>query len=105
MSKILRMTLMVAAVGALAGGVVLAPNSAEARRNCQKKAGIGSAPTMAGAKFQVDEVLLQSVDWGAWAEWMATGNTSNYHFGPRKYRCKKGGMGYECYGTSTICQK
>ena len=85
-------------------GVGFNADTVEAR-SCFKKAGQGTAGTLAGAKFQVDEVLLQATDWGAWAEWMATGKTSGYDFGKRKYRCKKGGMGYECYGTSTICKK
>ena len=104
MLKTVRIVALSTAVVALAGSAIFA-DPAEARRNCKKKAGQGSAPTLSMAKLQVDEVLLQSTDWGAWAEWMATGNTSNYHFGPRKYRCKKGGYGFECYGTATICSK
>ncbi len=74
-------------------------------RTCFKKAGEGTASTLEGAKFQVDEVLLQATDWGAWAEWMSTGKTSGYDFGKRKYKCKKGGLGYSCVGQATICKK
>lgn len=92
---------------AVAAGLALAiavPAQVEAGE-CFKKAGQGTASTLEGAKFQVDEVLLQATDWGAWAEWMASGKTSGYDFGPRKYKCKQGGWGYECYGTATICKK
>ena len=105
MLKIARLIILSLSVAAFAGGFFFAPDAAEARSNCKKRAGQGSAPTLAMAKLQVDEVLLQSTDWGAWAEWMATGNTTNYYFGPRKYRCKQGGLGYDCYGTATICNK
>ncbi|MDX2257825.1 MAG: hypothetical protein NW205_02810 [Hyphomicrobiaceae bacterium] len=95
-----------AAVAALAFGLAAASTGAVAvAKECFKKAGQGTDSTIEGAKFQVDEVLLQSTDWGAWAEWMATGKTSGYDFGARKYKCKAGGLGYECYGTSTICKK
>lgn len=104
MFKLLRSMAVVAAIAAVALSAGAAFETADAR-NCFKKAGQGTASTLAGAKFQVDEVLLQATDWGAWAEWMATGTTSGYDFGPRKYKCKKGGLGYECYGQATICKK
>ena len=87
---------------ALACGMI--GTQAEAK-TCFKKAGEGTASTLEGAKFQVDEVLLQATDWGAWAEWMASGKTSGYDFGKRKYKCKKGGVGYTCVGQATICKK
>ena len=92
---------------ALALGLLLVvSNGAPANAgDCFVKAGVGTASTLEGAKFQVDEVLLQATDWGAWAEWMATGNTSGYDFGKRKYKCKKGGVGYECKGQAKICKK
>ncbi len=93
--------LLVLAVGA--GGLSLS-TGAEARE-CFKKGAQGTAGTLEGAKFQVDEALLQATDWGAWAEWMASGKTSGYDFGKRRYKCKKGGLGYECLGYSTICKK
>jgi hypothetical protein len=88
----------------LAFGSGMIASDAEAR-TCFKKAGEGTASTLEGAKFQVDEVLLQATDWGAWAEWMSTGKTSGYDFGKRKYKCKKGGLGYSCVGQATICKK
>jgi len=103
MKKLRQFAVAVSAVGLMVG-MGLTAGTAEARE-CFKKAGQGTDATLKGAQFQVDEILLQSTDWGAWAEWMATGNTSGYDFGPRKYKCKAGGLGYECYGTSTICKK
>jgi hypothetical protein len=99
-----KLALVGAAVAALALGSLAGAGDATAKV-CTDKAGQGTDTTIEGAKFQVDEVLLQSTDWGAWAEWMVTGKTSGYDFGPRKYKCKAGGLGYECYGTSTICKK
>ena len=73
--------------------------------NCVLKSAEGTAGTEQAAKFQVDEALLQAVDWGAWSAWMASGTTPGYSFGPRSYKCKGGaGLGYTCRGSSKICK-
>lgn len=71
---------------------------------CVLKAAEGTAASESGAKFQVDEALLQAVDWGAWASWMSNGTTPGYTFGPRKYKCKGGAGGYTCRGQAKICK-
>jgi hypothetical protein len=84
--------------------VALAATPADAKQ-CFKKAATGEATTADGAKFQVDEALLQATDWGAWAAWMASGGTPGYSFGPRRYSCKQGGgWGWECQGSATLCK-
>lgn len=98
----------VAAVVA-ATGLIVAAHSPVQAKECWRKGAIGEAGDVAGAKFQVDEALLQAVSWGAWAAWMASGGTSStpggYSFGPRKYSCKKGGSwGVVCRGSATICK-
>lgn len=91
------------AVAAVAGFAVSA-SQAEAK-SCVKKGAVGEATSQSGAKFQVDEALLQAVDWGAWASWMASGSTPGYTFGPRTYRCSSGGtLGWKCHGQATICK-
>lgn len=100
MSVLTRSLVAVAAASglALAGAPALA-------KTCVKKGAIGEATSQDGAKFQVDEALLQAVDWGAWAAWMSTGNTPGYTFGPRTYRCSQsGGLGWTCRGQATICK-
>jgi hypothetical protein len=101
MSKFVRvMTVAIAASGVLSFAVA----TAEAKE-CVRKGAIGEAGSEKDAKFQVDEALLQAVDWGAWAAWMANGSTPGYSFGPRKYSCKKGGSwGWTCRGAATICK-
>ena len=92
--------------GALAAAALIlgAAVSAEAKE-CVRKGAVGSAGSEKDAKFQVDEALLQAVDWGAWASWMANGSTPGYSFGPRKYSCSPGGsFGWTCRGSATICK-
>ena len=88
-----------------AGGVLLGAVASAEAKDCMRKGAIGEAGSEKDAKFQVDEALLQAVDWGAWASWMANGSTPGYSFGPRKYSCKKGGTwGWTCRGSATICK-
>ncbi|MBU2582970.1 MAG: hypothetical protein KJ622_14765 [Alphaproteobacteria bacterium] len=101
MRTIIRRSAILAVCAGLIAGSGFAATAAE----CFMKAGKGTAGTLEGAKFQVDEVLLQATDWGAWAEWMASGKTTGYDFGKRKYKCKQGGLGYECTGQAKICKK
>lgn len=97
------MAVGVAAAGLMIGGAtatIAAPKGA-----CVKKAAEGTGSDEKAAKFQVDEALLQAVDWGAWASWMASGKTPGYDFGKRTYKCTKGtGLGFTCRGQATICK-
>lgn len=90
------------AVTVAAGSLVATPAMA---KDCVKKAAQGTGSTLESAKFQVDEALLQAVDWGAWAAWMANGTTPGWDFGKRTYKCKAGGLGHECVGQATLCKK
>ncbi|MGQ0673070.1 MAG: hypothetical protein ACT4N2_09365 [Hyphomicrobium sp.] len=96
---------------AVAGFAVAAAPAAVAG-SCVKKGAIGEAGSQQDAKLQVDEALLQAVDWGAWAAWMSSGNKvgaaaklPGYTFGARSYSCKQGGsFGWTCRGSATICK-
>lgn len=96
-----RLALMALAIGGIA---LASTTSAFAASACMKKAGQGTATTEDGAKFQAMEAILQATDWGMWAAWMTSGKTPGYKVGKVKYRCKKGGVGVECIGQTTICK-
>jgi hypothetical protein len=94
-----------AAVLALGLGASIAGAAPKAGKSCVVKAAEGTGGDEKSAKFQVDEALLQAVDWGAWASWMANGTTPGYSYGPRTYKCKGGsGLGFTCRGQATICK-
>jgi hypothetical protein len=108
MLKAVRSTMALAAVA----GFAFTATVAEAKE-CVRKGAIGSAGSEQDAKLQVDEALLQAVDWGAWAAWMGSGNKvgapaslPGYSYGARKYSCNKGGgsWGWTCRGSATICK-
>lgn len=99
-------------VGALAiAGLAVATLPANAG-SCVRKGAVGEAGSQQDAKLQVDEALLQAVDWGAWAAWMSSNNKvgaaaklPGYTFGARTYSCKQGGSwGWTCRGSATICK-
>lgn len=97
---------LVAALAMTAGAV-----TADAK-SCVRKGAIGEAGSQQDAKLQVDEALLQAVDWGAWSAWMASNNKvgaaaslPGYTFGARNYKCSPGGtFGWTCRGSATICK-
>ncbi|MCB1503885.1 MAG: hypothetical protein KDJ47_02820 [Hyphomicrobiaceae bacterium] len=93
------------AIVACSAAALAVSASGAAAKSCMVKAAEGTGSDEKAAKFQVDEALLQAVDWGAWASWMANGTTPGYDFGKRKYKCKKGGIGVSCRGQAKICKK
>lgn len=109
MISIQRSSLVLAALAVAAMGTGLAEaaekKAKKAPSNCVTKAAEGTGSDEKAAKFQVDEALLQAVDWGAWASWMANGTTPGYDYGKRTYRCKPGGLGVTCTGQAKICKK
>jgi hypothetical protein len=94
MSKMICAAVAAAAVLGFAG-------AAEAK--CFQKSSSGTDTTLEGAKFQAHEAILQSFDVGSWAVWMLGGGTPGYKVSPR-YSCSKGGLGYNCRATATICK-
>jgi hypothetical protein len=96
---------------AVAGLSLMALAPAEAA-SCVRKGAIGEAGSQRDAQLQVDEALLQAVDWGAWAAWMSSNNkvgaaakVGGYSFGARSYSCKPtGSFGWTCRGSATICK-
>lgn len=103
-----RCAMTLAAIAAVAAfgmtGAVAAEKKAKAASNCVLKAAEGTGSDAEAAKFQVDEALLQAVDWGAWASWMANKTTPGYDYGKRTYKCKPGGLGVTCTGQAKICK-
>jgi hypothetical protein len=91
------------AVAAVTFGAVAAAQAAP-KGTCIVKAAEGTGSDEKAAKFQVDEALLQAVDWGAWAAWMANGSTPGWDFGKRTYKCSAGGIGIVCRGQAKLCK-
>lgn len=101
---LLKYSIVMPAAGLLALGLAAALPTVAHAKSCVVKAAEGTGGSTEAAKFQVDEALLQAVDWGAWASWMANGSTPGYSYGKRTYRCGPGGLGVTCRGQAKICK-
>ncbi len=93
-----------AAVLAIAAAAGLATAPAEAAHSCFKKASEGVALTEQLAHFQVDAALLQATDWSIYFTWVSGNGTPGYTFGKRTYKCSPGTIGWQCYGSATLCK-
>lgn len=91
------------AAGFAVAAIGLAAAPAEAK-SCFQKGAIGNALTEDLAKFQVDAALLQATDWSIYFTWVSGNGTPGYTFGPRKYKCTPGTIGWQCQGAATLCR-
>lgn len=69
--------------------------SVTAFAQCVEKSGTGTGGNDKSAQFQSWEAILQSIDWAAWASWMADnqriGTAPGYSVKDLKVDCKDGG--------------
>jgi hypothetical protein len=48
---------------------------------------------------------VQSVSWGLWPGFVATGNVDGYRVMNKRYRCTADGGMTTCHGRATFCTK
>jgi hypothetical protein len=95
-------TLRVAsAVLAVAIAFGSAPASAA---ECVKKAAVATAGTAESAKWFALETMVQSVSWGLWPGFLATGKVEGYTVRNARYKCTGTGS-VTCRGQATFCKK
>jgi hypothetical protein len=79
--------------------------AAQAQANtCVKKAAEATSTTEDSAKWFALETMVQSVSWGLWPSFVATGDVPGYKIKDQKYKCTPGGMGVTCRGHATFCK-
>lgn len=103
-----------AGAAAMAAGMVIAVAGAEAAKpggKCVEKAAQGTNTTLAGAKVQAYEALLQATDWGLWGNWMSSSASPDnpykgggYTITKPRWKCGPGGLGTSCVGQARICK-
>jgi hypothetical protein len=108
-------SILAAAAFLAAGALVLAAGAftspgAEAQAQCVNKAGKGTGSTDNDARFQAWEAVLQSIDLGSWATWMASsqkvGVAPGYKVSRLRSRCSAGGwLGRECVVAARLCKQ
>jgi hypothetical protein len=88
----------------IAAGALLTPAPAEAG-NCFTKAAIGNGATEGIAKFEADTAILLFTNVSLYASYMGGNGTPGYSFGPRRYGCTSGLLGWECHASATLCKQ
>ncbi len=75
-----------------------------AQAECVRKSAEATSGTEASAKWFALETMVQSVSWGLWPGFVATGNVAGYTIKNQKYKCKPSTWGVNCYGSATFCK-
>jgi len=109
--KVMLLSKRGAIVALAAAGIVVGAVGAEAKGACFTKAAQGTNTTLAGAKVQAYEALLQATDWGLWTNWMASSASPDkpyrgggYSISAPRWKCGSGGIGISCTAQATICK-
>lgn len=95
-TKLLMCTMLAAAISLGAGA---------ANAGCVAKGAVATAPTAESAKWFALETMVQSVSWGLWPGFVATGDVAGYKVVNKRYRCSPDGGAVTCHGTASFCTK
>ena len=96
----MKKTLLAGVVGLTA--LTFAATTAHA--GCVTKAAQATAGTEQSAKWFALETMVQSVSWGLWPSFVATGDVPGYTVKNKKYRCTSSGVSVTCRGQATFCK-
>lgn len=87
----------------LATAAVLALTT-PANAACVTKGAEATSNTEASAKWFALETMVQSVSWGLWPSYVATGKVPGYKISKQKYKCTNATFGVTCKGQATFCK-
>lgn len=83
-------------------GFVLTAGAAQA--GCVDKAAEATAGDEKSAKWFALETMVQSVSWGLWPAFVASGSVPGYKITRQSYRCQPNGAAVKCLGQATFCK-
>ena len=95
-SKMLMCTMLAAAIS-------LGASTADA--GCVTKGAVATASSADSAKWFALETMVQSVSWGLWPGFLATGEVAGYKLVNKHYKCSPDGGMVTCHGRATFCAK
>lgn len=70
---------------------------------CVKKAAVATSGSAESAKWFALETMVQSVSWGLWPGFLATGKVEGYKIRKQRYKCTGKGS-VTCRGQATFCK-
>ena len=76
-----------------------------ANAGCVTKGAVATSSSADSAKWFALETMVQSVSWGLWPGFVATGNVDGYRVMNKRYRCTADGGMTTCHGRATFCTK
>lgn len=92
----------IAMAGVLALPLVFGGTPAHAAK-CVKKAAVATSGSAESAKWFALETMVQSVSWGLWPGFLATGKVEGYTIRNQRYKCTGTGS-VTCRGQATFCK-
>jgi hypothetical protein len=87
----------------LAAAVMMGAGAANA--GCTTKGAVATAGSADSAKWFALETMVQSVSWGLWPGFVATGDVAGYRVVNKRYKCRPDGGMVTCHGSATFCAK
>ncbi len=79
--------------------------SVAANAGCVTKAAMATSTSADSAQWFALETMVQSVSWGLWPGFVATGNVEGYKIVNKHYKCSPDGGMVTCHGRATFCAK
>lgn len=96
------MKVIALASAVICGAMVFAALPAQAA--CVTKSAVATSGSASSAKWFALETMVQSVSWGLWPGFVATGNVAGYRISKQRYKCSPDSFGVKCHGTATFCK-
>lgn len=76
-----------------------------ANAGCVTKGAVATSTSADSAKWFAMETMVQSVSWGLWPGFLATGEVAGYKVINKHYKCSPEGGMVTCHGRATFCTK
>ncbi len=86
----------------LAGSLFIGVAGAQA--GCVNKHAVATSFSEDSAKWFALETMVQSVSWGLWPGFVATGEVAGYNVKNKRYSCTTSGGSVTCKGRATFCK-
>lgn len=85
--------------------IVALTGATSAHAGCVKKSAEATAESKSSAQWYALETMVQSVSWGLWPAFVASGDVPGYRVINKRYKCAPSGGMVKCRGTATFCTK
>jgi hypothetical protein len=85
--------------------IAISLGASAANAGCVTKGAVATAASADSAKWFALETMVQSVSWGLWPGFVATGDVAGYKVVNKRYKCSPDSGMVTCRGRATFCAK